>query len=89
MLLGMEGVIVDQVSPGSPAAEAGLSGIQYDMRGYPMDVGDVIVAVDSEPVANYDDLYNIMDLRSPGDRVSLTIERGGKQRTVAITLIAL
>lgn len=87
--LGIEGVIVDEVSPGSPAASAGLSGIQYDMRGYPMDVGDVIVAVDGEDVANYDDLYNLMDLRTPGDRVQLTIQRGGKRRTVAITLIAL
>lgn len=87
--LGIEGVIVDDVSAGSPAAKAGMSGIQYDMRGYPMDIGDVIVAVDGENVANYDDLYNLMDLHSPGDTVKLTIERGGKRRTVSITLIAL
>jgi S1-C subfamily serine protease len=86
--LGIEGVVVLQVQDGTPAQRAGLLGIQSTRDG--LVLGDVIIGVDGEKVTSYDDLYNAVDRRRPGDRVKVTILRGGRERQeLDVEVIAL
>ena len=63
---------VGEVSPGAPAAKAGL---QH---------GDKIVSVDGKPVRNWDDLRKAISPHA-GQATTIGIERGGKKLTVSIT----
>ncbi len=81
------GVIVLRVYPGTPAAKAGLRGIQQDMSG--ITLGDVIVAIDGERIENYDALYNALDKHKAGDTVEVTTVRDGKKFKVSIPLVLL
>ena len=60
--------------PDGPAQRAGLR------------PGDVIVAIDGKPVADSSELIVAIRSRRPGDEVSLTVRRGGEERTYDITL---
>ncbi|WP_425260155.1 S1C family serine protease [Rubrivivax sp. RP6-9] len=80
-----KGVALVGVSADGPAARAGL---QPFRRGRNGDVvaGDVITAVNDEPVTDLDDMLANLERRQPGDRVTLTVWRDGRQRKVAATL---
>lgn len=60
------GMKVGKVSPGGSAARAGI------------EQGDVIVAIDGEPVDSMFDYASILRGHSPGDRITLTVLRGRK-----------
>jgi serine protease Do len=83
------GLIID-VIPGGPAATAGLqsSNTTVTINGVQENVGgDVIVAVNGQPVQQFEDLGSYLFLNTkPGDVVSLTVLRDGKQQTVKVTL---
>ncbi len=84
-----QGLLVEQVEPGSPAARAGLRGgsrvvligLQQLLVG-----GDVLVAVDGQPVAGRTDLELALNAHRPGDRVVLTIVRGRQKLELTATL---
>ncbi|RMH17151.1 MAG: PDZ domain-containing protein [Acidobacteria bacterium] len=84
----LDGVVIQSVSPGGPAARAGLKGIEITPRGRVI-VGDRIVAVDGQAVRSTDDLIYLFEQAGVGGRVTLTVERDGEQRQVEIQLIAL
>ena len=65
-----QGAVVAQVMEDSPAARAGLR------------VGDVIVAVNGEPVKNAAQLRNRIGLLRVGSRVTLDVIRDGRRKTV-------
>jgi S1-C subfamily serine protease len=69
-----QGVIIRKVDAGSPAEEAGLS------------EGDVVTAVDGEPIENPRDLVDAAAAREPGDTITLTILREDEEQEVTITL---
>lgn len=73
---GIQGVIIRATAENSPAEKAGLKGLSHNMRG--AFIGDVIIGIDSRPVRNYDDLYNALDARQPGDTIQVKIRRDGK-----------
>jgi len=79
------GVVLRSVVAGSPAEKAGLIGLQDDGR-VP---GDIVVGVNGEPVADYDDLYNALDGRKAGEEVTLQVLRNGETREVILSLILL
>jgi regulator of sigma E protease len=64
--------LVEQVEEGSPAAEAGVL------------VGDRIVAVDGQPVADWQELVAALE-RRPGEAVAITVERGQERRDLTVT----
>ncbi|MER3452521.1 MAG: protease DO family protein [Acidimicrobiia bacterium] len=68
------GALVVGVEPGSPAENAGIRG------------GDVIVAFDGDRVETADDLVAATRRHKAGDRVTLTVRRGGEERRVEVTL---
>lgn len=86
-LLGdQDGVVVDQVTRGGPAAKAGLHGGRH-LPGGRYSIGDVIVAIDDHEIKDFDDLYNALDRYKPGDSVKVKIVRAGKPLVYPIELI--
>lgn len=69
-----EGAVVAQVIRGSPADEADL------------EPGDIITAVDGQPVSNAADMRNKIGLLRVGERAELTVLREGRTLTLAVTL---
>jgi S1-C subfamily serine protease len=85
------GVLVETVVPNSPAAKAGLRGgtTSATIAGMPyMLGGDVITAVDGKQVVQFTDLLDAISSKKPGQTVTLTILRDGKQLSVQATLAA-
>ena len=82
--LGIRGVLIINVRKGSSAEAAGLRGTRQ--RGGEIIPGDVIVSVDDQKVASYDDLRNVFDRYKVGDTVSLGILRDDTTIKVSVTL---
>lgn len=85
--LDIEGVAILRVTPGSPAASAGLQGIRTAANGA-ITPGDVIVAVDGRDVDSVARLLSRLDDYAVGDTVRLTVVRGGQRREVSVRLQA-
>lgn len=83
--LGVTGVLIVDVEEGSAAAEAGLRGTRQDRQGR-LILGDIIVAIDDQPVRTVDDLLNLIGEYSVGDTVRVTFIRDDKRQTVEATL---
>lgn len=83
---GIDGVFVLAVEPGSAAARAGLVAAAATQRG--VVPGDIIVALDGRPVSRVGDLLARLDDFGVGQRVELTLIRGGELRTIPIQLEA-
>ncbi len=83
------GVLVVTVASGSPADSAGLKGSDRNetIGGQSVPVGgDVIIAVDGLSILSMDDLGSTLQKYQPGDKVTLTILRGGQQLDLSVTL---
>jgi putative serine protease PepD len=68
------GVGISSVKSGSAADDAGLK------------VGDVVVDVNGKRITDQSQLRAIISAHKPGDKLSLTIRRGGTTKTVVATL---
>jgi len=53
-----------------------------------LSAADLIVAVDGKPVRTGDDYFSIIETKQPGDKITLTILRGGKPQQVSLKLEA-
>jgi putative serine protease PepD len=74
--LGRSGARIDEVDPGSPAADADLH------------VGDVIVAVDGDRnISSSSDLVVALRRHHPGDSVGINYLRGGDEQVAIATLV--
>jgi S1-C subfamily serine protease len=83
-----EGVMIKFVDPKGPAAKAGLRGITRNRYGE-FYLGDIINAINSQPVKNYDDLFSIIDKYKIGDVVKVKIIREDKESTIEIKLVQI
>ncbi|HEY0858441.1 MAG TPA: trypsin-like peptidase domain-containing protein, partial [Albitalea sp.] len=79
------GVPLVRVTPGGPAAGAGLQPFRRGSEGGIV-AGDVITAVNDEPVSDLDDMLTALERFQPGDKVTLTLWRTGKTRKQSVTL---
>ena len=68
------GARIDKVNPDTPAQEAGLR------------KDDVVTAVEGERVTDGIALIVAIRTHQPGETIEFTIERGGEERTIRITL---
>jgi S1-C subfamily serine protease len=75
------------VSADSPAAKAGLRGFTRSRAG--LRIGDVITAIDTTPIRSYDDLYNALDSRKPGQEITLTYQREGQSQSLKVPLVSV
>ncbi len=78
------GLLVTNVEAGSPAARAGLKGVQRTNDGYAP--GDVVVAVDGRPTLKTEDLSYVLNQKRPGETVTLDVLRGGRTQRLTVTL---
>ena len=72
-----EGALVFSVVPDSPAEAAGIRR------------GDVIVAIDGEAVKIPEDVFSDLRTKEPGDEVTVTVFRDGKERDITARLVDL
>lgn len=86
------GALVEEILPNSPAEKAGLraSSTEVSIDGQSVNVGgDVITAIDKQPVAGMDDLIAYLYRNTRVDqKISLAILRDGKQETLNVILAA-
>ena len=68
------GVYVEEVTPGSSAERAGIQ------------VGDIITAIDSIPVASLDELNLIKNRYKSGDTVTISLFRNGETQDIPLVL---
>jgi serine protease Do len=68
------GMKVLQVTPGSPAADAGI------LR------GDVINKLDDKNLRSIDDFFGVLGNHKPGDKVKVQVLREGKEQALTATL---
>jgi putative serine protease PepD len=68
------GAIIQLVQPGSPAERAGLK------------VNDVILKIGDKAISGSEDVFTAVRGHKVGDRISVVIERKGKQLTIDVTL---
>ncbi|HKB67622.1 MAG TPA: trypsin-like peptidase domain-containing protein [Pyrinomonadaceae bacterium] len=80
-----DGVIILQVAPGQAAANAGLRGVTQTENG-DFAVGDIILGMDGEKIANTDDLYRLLDKHQVGDTVQLQIFRNARRMNLPVRL---
>jgi S1-C subfamily serine protease len=83
------GALVQSVTPGSPADNAGIRAgdISATLDGNQIQLGgDIITAVDGKAINSNEDLTAAIAGRKQGDKVKVTLERGGKDKTVEVTL---
>ncbi|MEN3327300.1 MAG: hypothetical protein V7638_2107 [Acidobacteriota bacterium] len=81
-----DGVLIYQVARGGGAATAGLRGVQQTETG-DVELGDIIVGIDSDKVANSDDLFRVLDKHQIGDTVQVQIWRDGRRMSVPVRLM--
>ncbi|QIB66423.1 S1C family serine protease [Kineobactrum salinum] len=81
----LEGLPVVRVSPGLPADQAGIRGAYRNTRGEVV-LGDIVVAINGEPVRSNDDYLSILEKHQPGDSVTVTLRHGNVTREISVTL---
>lgn len=84
---GIEGVIVLDVFAGTDPDRLGMRGLSRDQRGR-IQLGDVIVEIDGQPVRNEDDYADVMEQHSAGDTVEVKTVRDNQIREYEIRLLA-
>lgn len=82
--LGIKGILVIKVQPGSTAEAVGLRGI-YKLRGEIV-LGDVIESVNGNKVTSYDELRNELDRYRVGDEVTLGVLRDDVRLSIRVKL---
>jgi S1-C subfamily serine protease len=83
------GVLIQKVVPGGAADRAGLHGgnQQAYVGNTPIMLGgDLIVAIDGQPVVDPQDINAIMNKHQAGDTISVTVYRGRRQFTLKLIL---
>jgi S1-C subfamily serine protease len=86
----LNGVLVVEVIPGSPAERAGLKATELRSDGT-LELGDLITEINGEVVVSVEDLLSAIEARAEGDVVTVKIWRMGDERlaeTVKVKLIA-
>jgi 2-alkenal reductase len=81
--LGIDGVIVVRAAPSSPAARAGIRGVDMSTG----QLGDVISEVDGKPVRRLSDLTDQLEQIGAGKSVKLTLKRGSDTREVNVDVV--
>ncbi len=94
------GLLIADLIPGGPAEQAGLRGprvvreqrrqgsVVYEYRTIDRTAADLIVAIDDEPVRTADDFLDTIESRRPGEEVTLTVIRQGREIHVDVVLAA-
>ncbi|MCB1800688.1 MAG: trypsin-like peptidase domain-containing protein, partial [Gammaproteobacteria bacterium] len=85
--LGIEGVVILRVAPGSAAEAAGLRPLRTQ-NGNDIVAGDVILSIDGRATSSVSALLSRLDDFNVGDRVTVRVLRDGREVDVALQLSA-
>jgi 2-alkenal reductase len=77
---GVEGVVVVDTVPGSPAEQAGLQGINTSSG----QIGDVVIAANGKRIHRLSELNDLLEQVGIGNQVDLSIERKGGKTVVSL-----
>jgi S1-C subfamily serine protease len=92
------GLLIATLVPGGPAEHAGLQGprikkeqrrqgpFTYEYQSVDRAAADLIVAVDGRPIKTADDFLDAIEVKQPGEVVTVTVVRAGQQRQVPLRL---
>lgn len=85
------GLLVSRIQKGGNAEKAGIiQGTQAVRYGYNQNIiylgGDIITNIDGINIASYTDYYSALESKKPGDTVTITVHRNGKDRKLTVTL---
>jgi S1-C subfamily serine protease len=83
--LGIEGAVVYQVHRGTGAEKAGLQGLRRAAFGR-VELGDVILTVDGQPVASQGSLLVALEGKKAGQTVRVGVLRGDRKVEVPVQL---
>jgi S1-C subfamily serine protease len=84
-----QGLLVAEVFDGGPAERAGLRGGTRSVivgRYRFLVGGDIITAIDAQPMSSILDLNRLIYRKRPGDQAEITFYRGNQKRSVKVTL---
>lgn len=84
--LGLKGVIISDVVPDTPAAQAGLKG-SFRRNDGRIELGDIIIKVNGETIKHYTDLLDELDRIKIGETITLTIRRDKETIDVKVPTI--
>jgi S1-C subfamily serine protease len=83
------GLLIQRVDPGSSADEGGLKGPsrRVVVGNYPLGIGgDLIIAIDGQPVKDAEALHRALNRKHGGDPMELTIFRNGRTQKIRVKL---
>ncbi len=83
----VKGIAILSVKRGLAADKAGMVGLREDFRGN-IHFGDVIIAINNEPVTNEDSLLSLLEGFEPGDKVKVTTLRDEEIQNYEVILTA-
>ena len=86
--LGVKGILIVDVVPGSAAARAGIRPTRREGSGR-VRLGDVITAVDGKKVESPNELFILLESYKVGDVVNISLLRDGKNFQTKVTLEAV
>jgi len=84
------GLLIVQVISGSPADRAGLKGGNRSIiiGRYRLPIGgDIITAIDDDPISAETDIDRVLNKKKVGDTVNLKIYRNGRLMEISVTLM--
>jgi S1-C subfamily serine protease len=90
------GLLIATLTPGGAAERAGLHGPRvvrqrqgpFVYQTVDRTSADLIVAVDGKRIKTADDLLEVVETKQPGEQVTLTIVRGGREMNLPVMLEA-
>jgi S1-C subfamily serine protease len=92
------GLLIATLAPGGPAEQAGLRGfkivkqrrrqglINYETQSIDRSSADLVVAVDGQKVVTVDDFLSLIEARRPGQEITITVVRAGREVSVPVRL---
>jgi S1-C subfamily serine protease len=85
--VGIAGALISRVFPGTGAAEAGLRGTSRTRLGG-IDLGDIIIGIENQPIRSSGEVRLALERRQPGDTVKVKVLRGRRELEVEVRLSA-
>jgi S1-C subfamily serine protease len=81
-----KGVMVAEVTPGGPAAKAGLLGIRPNPRTGRVEPGDLILAVNGTDIAGIPDFQKLLSGLKPGTKATVKFLRNEEEQQATLTV---
>ena len=79
-----KGILIHSIEPDTPAAKAGLRGLQRSKTGRGAEIGDIIVGLRGKAVNNSEALWDLLEHEPPGTPLPFDVLRDGKRVRIVV-----